>query len=104
MHAGSRGVCGRPVTLRTGSWSGRTEMPEQPLDRELDRQGRGLGRPGWWLVLLAILLAAPGVLLLVVGRIGAGGRHRARLARRCPRAGGHRPAPRERGRLVVSTR
>lgn len=43
------------------------EMPDQQVDRELDRQGRRLGRPGRWLILLAVLLAAPGLLLLVVG-------------------------------------
>lgn len=43
------------------------EMPDQQVDRELDRQGRRLGRPGQWLILLAVLLAAPGLLLLVVG-------------------------------------
>src|ERR671936_2006278 len=56
------------------TWSrGPADMPDQPVDRELDRQGRRLGRPGWWLVLLAILLAAPGVLLLVVGSGSAHG-------------------------------
>ena len=42
-------------------------MPEGDVDRELDRAGRRLGGSGRWLVLLAVLLAAPGVVLIVVG-------------------------------------
>jgi hypothetical protein len=42
-------------------------MPDAPVDRELDRQGRRLGTSGRWLILLAVLLAVPGVLLIVVG-------------------------------------
>jgi hypothetical protein len=48
-------------------------MPEKRFDRELDRAGRRLGRPGRWLILFAVLLAAPGVLLLVVGNGAARG-------------------------------
>jgi len=48
-------------------------MSEKHVDRELDRAGRRLGRPGRWLILLAVLLAAPGVLLLVVGNGSARG-------------------------------
>ena len=43
------------------------ERPDDHVDRELDREGRRLGRPGRWLILLAVLLAVPGVFLLVVG-------------------------------------
>jgi hypothetical protein len=43
------------------------ERSGQRVDRDLDRAGRRLGGPGRWLVLLAVLLAAPGVLLIVVG-------------------------------------
>jgi hypothetical protein len=33
---------------------------------ELERQGRRLGRPGWWFLLLAVFIAVPGVVLIVL--------------------------------------
>ncbi len=42
-------------------------MPRGPIDRELERSGRRLGNSGGWFLLLAVLLAVPGVALLVVG-------------------------------------
>lgn len=32
---------------------------------ELDRQGRQLGRPGWWFLFLAAFIALPGVVLII---------------------------------------
>lgn len=40
-------------------------QPTSVKDPELERQGRRLGRPGWWFLLVAVLLAVPGVLLTV---------------------------------------
>jgi uncharacterized membrane protein YdbT with pleckstrin-like domain len=33
---------------------------------ELERQGRRLGRPGWWFLFLAALIALPGVVLIIL--------------------------------------
>ena len=33
---------------------------------ELERQGRRLGRPGWWFLLLAVFIALPGLVLIVL--------------------------------------
>jgi hypothetical protein len=33
-------------------------------DPDLERQGRRLGQPGWWLLLLGALTAFPGVILV----------------------------------------
>jgi hypothetical protein len=45
-------------------------MPGEPVDPQLDRAGRRLGRPGRWLILLALMLSAPGILLLAVAEDG----------------------------------
>lgn len=39
----------------------------------LERQGRRLGHSGGWFLLLAMLIAIPGVLLVVLGGTGASG-------------------------------
>jgi hypothetical protein len=49
------------------SWIGPADMAQERVDRDLDRAGRRLGRPGRWLILLAVPLAAAGVLVLLVG-------------------------------------
>jgi hypothetical protein len=41
-----------------------TVSPHVP-EPELERQGRRLGRPGWWWLLLAAVLAIPGIVLIV---------------------------------------
>jgi hypothetical protein len=42
-------------------------MSDHPsvLEPELERQGRRLGRPGWWFLLLAAVIAVPGVVLII---------------------------------------
>jgi hypothetical protein len=35
------------------------------FEPELERKGRRLARPGWWFLLLARLVAVPGVVLIV---------------------------------------
>jgi hypothetical protein len=43
-------------------------MSDHPSVREpeLERQGRRLGRPGWWFLLLAAVIAVPGVVLIIL--------------------------------------
>lgn len=36
------------------------------FDRDLDRSGRGLRKPGWWFLALGVAVAAIGVVLIVV--------------------------------------
>ena len=38
------------------------------VDRELDRSGRRLRKPGWWFLVFAVVIAAPGIVLIVVSR------------------------------------
>ena len=42
-------------------------MPAEPVDRELERSGLRLRASAAWFVLVWLLLAAPGVVLIVVG-------------------------------------
>jgi hypothetical protein len=39
--------------------------PQTVKEPELERQGRRLGRPGWWFLLLAVVIAIPGIVLVV---------------------------------------
>jgi uncharacterized membrane protein YhaH (DUF805 family) len=38
---------------------------ESVVEPEFERKGRRLRRPGWWFLLLAALIALPGVVLIV---------------------------------------
>jgi len=46
-------------------------MAERPIDRELDRAGRRLARPGWRFLALALPIALAGVVLILVGHTWA---------------------------------
>jgi hypothetical protein len=48
----------------------RTNAVKEPA---LEREGRRLGRSGGWFLALAILIAIPGVLLVVLGRSAVAG-------------------------------
>lgn len=51
-----------------GAWAGMTATNESPrvgCRARVGRNGRRLGRPGWWFLLLAALIALPGVVLIV---------------------------------------
>jgi len=45
----------------------RRTRAEAPVDRDLDRAGGRLRRSGWPFLMIAALVAAPGVLLIVLG-------------------------------------
>lgn len=49
------------------SHSNRRARGEAPIDRDLDRAGGQLRRSGWPFMLIAVLVAAPGVLLILLG-------------------------------------
>jgi hypothetical protein len=35
-------------------------------DRQLERQGRRLGHSGWWFLLVGLVVAIPGIILIVI--------------------------------------
>ena len=47
--------------------SARDHIEEPVKDRELERQGRRLGRSAAWLVLVGLVMAIPGVVLVLIG-------------------------------------
>jgi len=49
------------ATGRIALMNDHTSVP----DPELERQGRRLGRPGWWFLALAAFIALPGVVLII---------------------------------------
>ena len=56
--------CLYAVRAETKLMTGHTSLPEP----ELERQGRHLGRPGWWFLFLAVCIALPGVVLIIFTR------------------------------------